>query len=165
EADSLADLGPRDHSYTTETDDTDKTTLIFGNGQYGARLPTGVENVKAIYRTGIGKPGNVRAGQITLLATKPLGVKSVVNPSAASGGADRESRDSARRNVPLALLALDRLVSVEDYEDFARTYAGIGKASAARISNGSRQLVHLSILGADNIPIATNSDLYLNLLQ
>jgi len=165
EADSLADLGPTDRSYTTETDDASKTTAIFGNGQYGTRLPTGVENVKAVYRTGIGKPGNVRAGQITLLATKPLGVKSVVNPQRASGGADRESRDSARRNVPLALLALDRLVSVEDYEDFARTYAGIGKASAARLSNGRRQLVHLSIVGADNIPIDKNSDLYLNLVQ
>ncbi len=43
EADSLADLGPKDRSYTTETDDADKTTVLFGNGQYGARLPTGVE--------------------------------------------------------------------------------------------------------------------------
>ncbi len=165
EADSLADLVPTDRSYTTESDDADKTTVIFGNGRYGARLPTGVENVKAVYRTGIGKPGNVQAGQITLLATKPLGVKGVINPLRASGGADRESRDSARRNVPLALLALDRLVSVEDYEDFARTYAGIGKASAAHISNRRRRLVHLSIVGADNIPIDKNSDLYLNLVQ
>jgi Baseplate J-like protein len=164
EVDSLADSGPTDHIYTTKTDDADKTTVIFGNGQYGARLSTGVENVKAVYRTGIGKPGNVRAGQINLLATKPLGVKSVINPLRASGGADRDSRDSARRNVPLALLALNRLVSVEDYEDFARAFAGIGKVSAARISNGRRQLVHLSIIGADNIPIDRNSDLYLNLV-
>ena len=56
-------------------------------------------------------------------------------------------------------------MAVEDYEDFARTYAGIGKASAARISTGRRQIVHLSILGADNIPIDINSDLYLNLVQ
>jgi len=165
EADSLVDLGPKDRSYTTETDDADKTTVIFGNGQYGERLPTGVENVKAVYRIGIGKPGNVQAGQISLLTTKPLGVKSVINPLRASGGADRESQNSARSNVPLALLALDRLVSVEDYEDFARTYAGIGKASAANISDGRRQLVHLSIAGADNIPIDVTSDLHLNLVQ
>jgi len=162
--DSLADAGPTDRNFTTETDDAGKTTVIFGNGQHGTRLPTGVENVKAVYRTGIGKPGNLQAGQITLLATKPLGVKSVINPLRASGGADRESRDSARRNVPLALLALDRLVSVEDYEDFVRAYAGIGKASTASLSDGRRQLVHLSIAGADNIPIDANSDLYQNLL-
>ena len=41
--------------------------MIFGNGQQGARLPTGTENVKARYRTGIGRPGNVKAGQISLL--------------------------------------------------------------------------------------------------
>ncbi len=165
EADSLAGSGPTDRSYTTETDDADKTASIFGNGQYGARLPTGVENVKAVYRSGIGKPGNVKAEQITLLATKPLGVKSVINPLRASGGADRDSRDQARRNVPVALLALDRLVSVQDYADFARTYAGIGKASALRLSDGRRQLVHLTIVGADNIPIDESSDLFQNLFQ
>jgi predicted phage baseplate assembly protein len=165
EAESLFGLQPTDRSYTTKTDDTDKTTVIFGNGQYGARLPTGVENVKATYRTGIGKAGNVQAGQITLLATRPLGVKSVNNPLRASGGADKETRDQARRNVPLAFMALDRLVSLRDYADFARTYAGIGKAAVARLSDGRRQLVHLTIAGAENIPIDPTSDLYLNLFQ
>ncbi len=165
EVDSLPGLGPTDRDYITETDDADKTTVIFGNGQYGSRLPTGVENVKAVYRTGIGQPGNVQAGQITQVVTKPLGVKGVINPLRASGGADRESILSARRNVPLATLALDRLVSVQDYADFARTFAGIGKASADSLSNGRRQLVYLTIAGADNIPIDQSSDLYQNLVQ
>jgi hypothetical protein len=165
ELDSLVEAGPTSRNYVTETDDASKTTVVFGNGQYGARLPTGVENIKGVYRTGIGKPGNVRAGQITLLATKPLGVKAVTNPLRASGGADRESRDQARRNVPVALLALDRLVSVQDYADFARTFAGIGKASVTRLPDGRRQLVHLSIVGADNIPIDITTDLYRNLVQ
>jgi predicted phage baseplate assembly protein len=165
EAGSLPELHATDRGYITETDDASKTTVIFGNGIFGARLPTGVENVTAKYRTGIGKPGNVRAGQITLLSTKPLGVKSVVNPLQASGGADPESRDQARRNVPLAALALDRLVSVEDYEHFARTFGGIGKASAMPISDSRRQLVHLTIVGADNAPILTTSDLYNSLFS
>lgn len=165
EVDSLPGLGPTDRDYITETNDADKTTVIFGNGQYGSRLPTGVENVKAVYRTGIGRPGNVQAGQITQVVTKPLGVKGVINPLRASGGADRESMLSARRNVPLATLALDRLVSVQDYADFARTFAGIGKASADSLSNGRRQLVYLTIAGADNIPIDQSSDLYQNLVQ
>jgi predicted phage baseplate assembly protein len=92
-------------------------------------------------------------------------LKDVINPLPATGGADRESRDQARRNAPLALMALDRLVSVQDYADFARTFAGIGKASAARLSDGYRQLVHLTIAGADDIPIAEDSDLYRNLVQ
>jgi predicted phage baseplate assembly protein len=97
------------------------------------------------------------------VVTKPLGVKEVVNPLPASGGANREELDQARRNAPLAVMALDRLISVQDYADFARTYAGIAKASAARLSDGRRQLVYLTVAGSDDIPIATTSDLYLNL--
>lgn len=163
EVESLAGLGPKDRRYVTRTDDEDQTTILFGDGRSGARLPTGRENVLGVYRTGIGAPGNVDADQITLLSTRPLGVKSVVNPQPATGGANREDRDTARRNAPMAVMALDRLVSPQDYEDFARTFAGIGKAGSALLSNGRRQVVHLTIAGSDDIPIAIDSDLYRNL--
>jgi Baseplate J-like protein len=165
EAETFVGLGSTDRNFITKTDDDGKTTVAFGNGREGLLLPTGLENIKAEYRNGIGKPGNVNAGQITLLTTKPLGVKEVVNPLRASGGADKENRDHARKNVPLAIKALDRLVSVQDYEDFARTYAGVGKAKATEISDCRRQLVHVTIAGADDIPIDKNTDLYRNLKQ
>jgi hypothetical protein len=165
ETDALAGLAAGDRRFITQTDDEDQTTVIFGNGRQGARLPTGVENVKAQYRNGIGQPGNVKAGQISLLADKPLGVKEVINPLRASGGADRENREQARKNAPLAVKALDRLVSVKDYEDFARTYAGIGKASAVELSTGRQPLVHVTIAGADDIPIDPTSDLFINLFR
>ena len=131
EADMFASLAPQDRKFVTRTDDDSKTSVVFGDGKYGLRLPTGVENIKATYRSGIGKAGNVKAGQLSLLSTRPLGVKEVINPIRASGGADKESRDQARKNAPLALMALDRLVSTRDYADFSRTFAGIGKATAA----------------------------------
>lgn len=165
ETDTLVYLKPTDHNFITRTGDDDKTSVIFGNGWRGARLPTGQENVKAIYRSGIGRPGNVKAGQISLLVTRPLGVRSVINPLPATGGADRESRDEARRNAPLGVTALDRLISVRDYEDFSRTFAGIGKASATRLSDGRRQLVHVTIAGARDIPIDVTSDLYRSLRE
>jgi len=165
ESDSLAGLGPTDRSYITRADDEARTTIIFGNGREGARPPSGAENIKAVYRSGIGAAGNVAAGKINLLATRPLGVKGVINPLPASGGADRESRDQGRENAPLGVTALDRLVSVSDYADFARTFAGIGKASAGRFSNGRQQIVHLTIAGAEDIPIAETSDLFRNLRQ
>lgn len=165
EADSLVWLAGNERGYITKTDNEDKTAIIFGDGKHGARLPTGLENIKAVYRNGIGKPGNVAVKQISLLATKPLGVKSVINPLPATGGADRENRDQARRNVPLAVTALDRLVSVQDYADFARTFAGIGKASAVELPDGRRMLVHLTIAGAEDILIDKTSDLFLNLSQ
>src|SRR5581483_7899568 len=65
ETDSLDKLGPTDRDYVTETGDDDKTTITFGNGKQGARPATGAENVTAVYRTGIGQPGNVKANQIS----------------------------------------------------------------------------------------------------
>lgn len=165
ETDSLAELKPTERKYITKTDDDGKTTVIFGNGENGARLPTGMENVRATYRSGIGKVGNVKAEQINLLASRPLGLKSVINPLPATGGADQESRNQARKNAPLAVMALDRLVSVQDYTDFARTFAGIAKANAMLLSDSRRQVVHLTIAGVDDIPIDKQSDLYINLYQ
>ncbi len=164
EADTLAGLGPKDRKFITRTDDAGKTAVIFGNGEQGARLPTGLSNVTSIYRNGIGKSGNVKAGQISLLQSRPLGVKAVINPLSASGGTDKENRDQARENAPLAVMALDRLVSVPDYADFSRTFAGIGKAVARKLSDTKRQLVHVTIAGAEDIPIDVTSDLYQNLL-
>jgi predicted phage baseplate assembly protein len=163
EVDSPVGIAPYDRRFFTKTADDDTTTVVFGNGVTGARLPTGNANVRAAYRNGIGKGGNVEPAQLTILGSKPLGVKEVINPLRASGGADRDSRDQIRVNAPVSVTALDRLVSVEDYAHFAQTFAGIGKASSTSLSDGHRQLVHVTIAGIDDIPIDVTSDLYLNL--
>ena len=165
EVNDLAGATPTQRCYVTSEDDAQKTAVTFGNGVHGARLPTGTANIKATYRYGMGSSGNVDAGQISQLATHPLGAQGVINPLPASGGADPDRIDQARANAPMAVMALDRLVSVRDYADFARTYAGIGKAVAALLSDGRRQLVHVTIAGADDIPIDTGSDLYANLVM
>lgn len=163
EADNLFVLGPSDRAYITQTDDAGTVTVITGDGEHGLRVPSGSSNVKAVYRSGTGSSGNVAALQISQLATQPLGVKSVINPLRASGGADADTLEQARRNAPIGISALDRLVSVSDYSDFARQFAGIAKASARRLSDGRRLLVHLTIAGKDDVPIDANSDLYLAL--
>jgi hypothetical protein len=165
ETESLAWLGPKDRGFVTQTDDAGSTTLTFGDGEHGVRLPTGLLNVRAVYRNGIGNIGNVRAEQISLLQTRPLGVKAVINPMRASGGGDKESRDLARANAPLSVMPLDRLVSVQDYADFTRRFAGIAKALAQKTSDGQKQLLYLTIAGVDDAPIDVTSDLYLNLLE
>jgi len=63
---SLAWLGPKERGFVTRTDDAGLTEVVFGDGEHGARLPTGVQNVRAVYRNGIGGPGNVKAEQIRL---------------------------------------------------------------------------------------------------
>jgi predicted phage baseplate assembly protein len=163
ETDTLSLLGPKDREYVTKTSDTAATSLIFGDGKHGARLPTGSNNVAAVYRSGMGRGGNVQPDQVTLLSTRPLGVKAVTNPIRGSGGADAETHDEARTNVPVALMALDRLVSVTDYADFSRVFAGVGKAAAHIIPGKQQQTVQVVIAGADDIPIDPTSDLFTNL--
>ncbi len=120
-------------------------------------------NVQATYRVGIGTPGNLKPGQINLLLSRALGVKGVVNPIAASGGTDPEQGEQARANAPLTVLALDRIVSLTDFENFAAAFAGIGKAQAVWLWNGEGRLVHLTVMGSDGADIAADSALYLNL--
>jgi predicted phage baseplate assembly protein len=155
------DMKPADRSYVTQTDNAMNTTVIFGDGVHGSRLPTGVENVTAVYRAGIGTPGNVVANQITLLASRPLGVRAVTNPLAAAGGVDPESTAQGRANVPLGTAALDRLVSLGDYAAVARTYAGVAKALAAEFA-GAPPLVHVTIAGEADAPLTTSSQLIVN---
>ena len=156
--------GPNDRIYITRLSDDGKTTVIFGNGETGARLPTGQENVKAKYRKGIGSKGLVKANQLTQLMTRPLGVKGVTNPTAASGAADPEKLADARRNAPLTILTLGRIVSLQDYQDFARAFSGIDKALATPVQVSEKKGVFVTIAGAKGAAVASDSFLFSSLL-
>jgi hypothetical protein len=149
EVHSLYGLGPTDRNYIVRRDDDGTTHVIFGDGIQGARPQSGMENVTATYRHGIGAPGLVPERKITLLETRPLGIREVVNPSPAEAAEDPENRDAARRNAPFTVITLDRVVSLTDYEDFARAFAGIGKATATALWEGERQIVHVTVAGVD----------------
>jgi predicted phage baseplate assembly protein len=157
EIDSLTTASPTDRVFVTSVDSQNNVTVTFGDGQHGMRLPTGMENIQAIYRTGIGSGGNLDPGTLTLLTNRPLGVRSVTNPVAATGGANADSANTGRRNAPLASIALDRLVSVTDYASFARTFAGIGKATSAMLSDGHQQVVVVSVTGAEGAVLDADS--------
>ena len=162
ESSDFDSLGPNDRAFITRTNNAGATTLVFGDGIHGARLPTGTENVSATYRVGIGQPGNVDASQLTLLASRPLGVRSVTNPLPAIGGADPEDAEQGRANVPLATAALDRIVSVDDYSAVARTFAGVAKAVAARFA-GAPATVHVTIAADGDDAVDTTSPIVMNL--
>lgn len=155
---------PDARRYVVRREDDGSTCIMGGDGRQGARFPTGLENVTAAYRTGIGLVGQVREGQLTLLSNRPLGISSVVNPLAAGGAADPESRDDARTNAPLTVRTIDRIVSLRDYEDFARAFAGVGKAQAVALRKGANRLVHLTVAGADGSEIPADSPTFQNLV-
>ncbi|MFH0245626.1 putative baseplate assembly protein [Streptomyces sp. HK10] len=157
--DSLAGRGPQERVYVIGTDADGRTTVTFGDGLNGARLPTGHENVRARYRFGTGGAANVAAGRITQAVSRPLGVTAVTNPLPATGGADADGPEATRRGIPLAVSALDRLVSVRDYEDFTRCRAGIGRAGAREVFDGRRQVLHVTVAGAGDAPIGADADI------
>ena len=121
-----------DPDYMTETDENDVTTVVFGDGQYGAIPPSGAR-IRATYRVGGGSTGNVGAGQITVIAKAPqlqlIGAK-VVNRSPATGGAERESIENAVAFAPTVFSSMQRAVTAQDYEAQAKLFPGVSKARA-----------------------------------
>jgi Baseplate J-like protein len=164
EASGLYGMDDRSENFIVRIDNDGKASVIFGDGITGARPPTGTENIVATYRSGIGQLGLVAAGSLTLLQTRPLGIRSVTNPSDASGAADPESQDSARVNAPLTVLTLDRIVSLQDAEDFARAFAGIGKARAVPLWLGTQHLVHITVAATNGAVLDPASSLLANLV-
>ncbi|MBC8028980.1 MAG: putative baseplate assembly protein [Pyrinomonadaceae bacterium] len=165
EVPTLFGHGPRERIYVTHIDDDQTAKVQFGDGITGARLPIGNENVKATYRKGIGISGLMAPGQLSLLMTRPLGVKSVLNPLAASGAQDPQVLADARANSPLTVLTLDRIVSLRDYEDFARTFSGIAKALATWTWNIHTRGVFITVAGIDGAEVADDAPLHGNLVS
>jgi len=162
---SLYGLSNGDRAFAVRIADDGTTTVTFGDGSSGSRLPTGSQNVVAAYRTGIGSSGNTGVDTIKILQSKPLGVKSAANPVTAAHAADPESLANARVNAPLRVLTLDRIVSLDDYESFALAFAGVGKAQAVVLWNGATQIIGITVADAAGNSPAPTSALLQNLAQ
>lgn len=157
EVPTLVGRGPRDRVYSTRADGDGKTTVQFGDGREGALPPSGPNNVRAAYRKGIGFAGNLATNKLTTLLTRPAGVASVSNPIATEGGEDPEAAAETRENAPMTVRTMGRVVSLTDYEDFAVTFAGIGKARASWAPGGHHGIV-LTLAAADGTAIGDSSE-------
>jgi predicted phage baseplate assembly protein len=165
EVESLFERGPRERVYALTRDDDHVTTVRFGDGMEGARLPSGQDNVRFAYRKGLGIAGNLAAGRLTTLLSRPLGVKSASNPAPAAGGQDPEALEDARANAPLGMLTLGRAVSLQDYADLARTFAGIARAQAVWIGTGLTRGIFVTVAGVDGAAVEADSDTLVNLVD
>ena len=139
--------------FTTETDDNDLTTVIFGDGQYG-QIPQTGSRILASYRVGGGANGNVASGQIKGIARAPqlqlLGAK-VVNRAPASGGAERESIDQAIKFAPTVFTSMERAVTSSDYVAQAKLFPGVAKARA-EATNWNTIKLYIAPTGNGDIP-------------
>ena len=159
EVPNLYGRSPDERVYAIRVEDDGKTRI-----QFNSRIPSGQENVQARYRQGIGLAGRVKANQLSLLAVRPLGVRDVTNPLESSPGQDPENPAEIRRNASLTALTLDRLVSLRDYEDFARSFAGISKACATLTVDGERQGLFITVAGAGGTVPDEKTRTFINLV-
>jgi hypothetical protein len=146
---SLRSAGPLDRVYSLSYREDGTVIVRFGDGIKGRRLPTGTNNVVASWRKGLGSEGMLKAGQLSLLADKPQGVRTVLNPVPPAGAADPASMDEARENMIVPVLTLGKVVTLRDYADFARGFASIEKAHAAWVWDGPSKAVFLTVAGVD----------------
>lgn len=163
ESPSLYGKDEKSQNYMVRIDNDSNATITFGNGKQGARLPTGVENITATYRSGIGEDGQVETGTLTILQNRPIGIKEVTNPVPGTGAEDPEKLEMARLNVPEEVLTMGRIVSLQDFEDYARAFPGIGKAQAVSIWTGSMNVVCITIASAFSEPVEPDSTLFSDL--
>jgi len=164
EVPSLYSAGPGDRAYTVRTDEQGRDWVMFGDGERGARPATGMNNVHAVHRQGVGRAGNVPGERLTQLMTRPMGLKSVSNPAPAENGADPQPAEQARRSIPLGTRTLGRAVSLRDYEDFALAFAGIAKAQARLLTLPSGPTIAMTVAGQDGDPVSVGGSTWRNLL-
>lgn len=117
--------------YIVREDADGNSWVQFGDGKTGARLPTGIKNVSTVYRTGTGAFGNLQADAKVQAGARLTGLDKVQMPDVASGGADPEDGDNARRAAPGKIQSLDRLVSLQDFETEASAIPGVARAASA----------------------------------
>lgn len=87
--------------------------------------------IRVWYSVGGGLGGNVVQDLITVLKDSVPGIRSVTNPSPATGGRDAESVANALVRGPQQLHATERAMTAEDYEATAKRAArGVARARA-----------------------------------
>lgn len=139
----------RDAHFTVAVNDSDEAELLFGDGRYG-RIPPLGSTIRATYLIGGGASGNVGANTITVVKGGVSASATVTNPQAASGGADRESIENARRQAPRVFRSMQRAVTAEDYIALAENVPGVARAIAvARAWN----YVDLYVVAAGNLDL------------
>jgi hypothetical protein len=96
----LIDAGPVDRVFTTQTNASGQTTVIFGDDING-RIPFNDAVISVTYRIGGGTVGNVGPNTVNTVVNAPAEVSTVTNLASAVGGTDPRATtrsDGTRRS-------------------------------------------------------------------
>jgi hypothetical protein len=128
---SLFGRAPDEEIYIVREDEAGESYVQFGDGDSGARLPSGIQNVVARYRTGSGAHGAVKADAAPAAGRRLERLELIELPGIVSGGAPPERGENAREAAPGRIQSLGRMVSLRDFETELLTIPGVTRATAA----------------------------------
>lgn len=122
---------PDEEIYIVREDSNGDSWVQFGDGKTGKQLPSGLKNVIAKYRTGIGAYGPLKPDTKVQASGRLDKLDKIHLPGIVTGGAKPESGENAREAAPGKIQSLDRLVSLQDFESETLAIPGVSKALAA----------------------------------
>jgi len=148
EAANFYNSSPSDRIYTLRQDEEGETYVTFGDGISGQRLPSGKDNVIAEYRFGAGH-ASPPAQSITQVSIPLKGLKNILNPVGASGGADPETIPEMRNAVPKSVMLLGRIISMLDVEAVVSSVPGVRATQVEWRWSKTRQgsMIHVYYIG------------------
>ena len=144
---------PSDKVFVYRFLDTQEVLVKFGDGVNGA-IPPVNSTILGFYRVDGGEETN-RAGVGSITKFDSVqGVVSVYNVNQPSGGSDPEDLVTAKKRGPLSLRALDRCVTLEDFETMALQTPGVGVKTARAVKGDSpiEVEVYVAVQGSNPIP-------------
>lgn len=153
---ALPDLlraGPFSPEFVAETTNDGGANIRFGDGVNG-RAPATGSYVRATYRIGVGRAGNVGAETLRHLLFPPGSavppIDDLRNPLPATGGRDRETNDQVKVRAPVAFRSPQmRAVTAADYAEIAQRVPGVSGAVARFRWTGSWLTVFLIVDAKD----------------
>jgi Baseplate J-like protein len=132
-----------------------KSSVRFGDGVNGARLPSG-SRVVASYRYGAGA-ARPPAGRLTTILKPQQNLASIHNPVAVWGGADAEQPEDVRSDAPKSVLTFGRAISGDDYETVAALAPGVTRARAYWTWDAAHQRSLVKVYVGDDAAAATSA--------
>jgi len=127
---SFFDRKPEDQIYVVRQDGNEKSWIHFGDGKTGSRLPSGIGNVLAKYRTGTGASGKLKSETKIKALEKSDQIEKIHLYDKVYGGTKSENETKAKETASRKIRSLGRLVTLDDYEIETKSLSKVIKASA-----------------------------------
>ncbi|HEX6220083.1 MAG TPA: hypothetical protein VF115_03220, partial [Acidimicrobiia bacterium] len=143
---NLNDSKHSDSHYAVRMTEEGHVRLQFGDGEHGRRVPTGSNNIRATFRVGTGRRGNLDAESITSPVKPHRLIEGVSQPLPSAGGNDLEPVESMRTNAPSTVLTLQRAVSLADYSSLAASQSSVWQARAFALPTGFSRQANLRVV-------------------